>query len=976
MKTMFAFSRHICGWLAACTMVAPLLGAQAVAPRISSEVSNSEQTTLKGSLHPMAQAKFDAGRVPSSTKLTGISIVFNRSEEQEADLQALIAAQQDPSSPLYHQWLTPDQFAARFGMADADLNKVKIWLQQQGFSIDSVARSRNAIHFSGTVRQVEQAFSTQMHYYKASGVQHFAPSTELSVPAALSSVVLAVRNLDNFRPKPMHIAQGRREYTSSQTGYVHFAPGDIVKAYDIPSTTYTGAGQSIAIMGQSAITVSDIENFQSASGLNTKDPTLVLVPGSGTSTTYTGDESESDIDLEWSGGIATGANIIFVYTGSDTNYGVFDSISYAVDEKIAPIISISYGACEPAFTSSSTITSYEATLEQATTQGQTVIASSGDSGSTACYGDYGNTQDTAPVASDQVVAVNYPASSAYVTAMGGTEITTANDVTGTGYWQAANGSDVITSALKWIPEVAWNDDSASSGADYGWADALSSTGGGVSTVVARPSWQTGVTGISSGSYRLVPDISLYSSPNYPGYLYCSSDTETDITGSCSDGFRDADAEYLTIAGGTSFAAPVFAGMMAILNEAKGYTEGQGLINPTLYGLAATSSTYSSAFHDVTAGTSSGTSGVGNQCKAGTTYCGSGTDTTEYPTATGYDEATGLGSVDLANLITAWPEETGSSASLIGTTTTITAANSAPASGASDTFTITVVAASGSVTPTGSVTLSIDGGGTEYSNSGTTTTVALTASSTAGTATATYPASFSTSGTHQIIAQYPGDTTFALSTGAAQVTIGGSSSGTGTSSSTTVTITPAGGYTGTVTFSASTSSTTLSNSVDVCYIINDTSVTGTAAVTQTLTFEAVANCATSNARKGAGSIRLGNASPLNKISANPASPVTRAAFGFLGLVFAGLLGWRRRQLRVLASLVVLVVLGFTLSGCGSGSSSTTTTSKSFSLSVSPSTVTISAGNSGAPTGTYSLTLTGSDSSSSSITSSTNVTLVID
>jgi subtilase family serine protease len=197
---MFAHSRHLCGWLAACALVAPFLGAQSVAPRISSEIAKSEQVTLAGSLHPMAQAKFDAGRVPSSTKLTGVSIVFSRTEEQEADLQALIAAQQDPSSPLYHQWLTPDQFAARFGMADADLSKVKSWLQQQGFSVDSVARSHNAIRFSGTARQVEQAFSTQMHSYKVSGVQHFAPSTELSLPSALSSVVLAVRNLDDFRP--------------------------------------------------------------------------------------------------------------------------------------------------------------------------------------------------------------------------------------------------------------------------------------------------------------------------------------------------------------------------------------------------------------------------------------------------------------------------------------------------------------------------------------------------------------------------------------------------------------------------------------------------------------------------------------------------------------------------------------------------------------------------------------------------------
>jgi subtilase family serine protease len=973
---MFAHSRHLCGWLAACALVAPFLGAQSVAPRISSEIAKSEQVTLAGSLHPMAQAKFDAGRVPSSTKLTGVSIVFSRTEEQEADLQALIAAQQDPSSPLYHQWLTPDQFAARFGMADADLSKVKSWLQQQGFSVDSVARSHNAIRFSGTARQVEQAFSTQMHSYKVSGVQHFAPSTELSLPSALSSVVLAVRNLDDFRPKPMHIAQGRREYTSSQSGNVHFAPGDIKVAYDIPST-YNGAGQSIAVMGQSAIVLSDIENFQSAASLSTKDPTLVLVPGSGTSTVVSGDESESDIDLEWAGGIATGANIIFVYTGSNTSYGVFDSIAYAVDEDIAPIISVSYGGCEAE--NSSIITEMETILAQAVTQGQTIIASSGDSGSTACYGDYGNTQDTAPVASDEVVAVNYPASSAYVTAMGGTEITSANDASGSTYW-ATSGSNPTT-ALQWIPEVAWNDDSASSGATYGWADALSSTGGGVSTVITRPTWQTGTIGgntIPSGSYRLVPDISLYSSPNYPGYLYCSSDTETGIDGSCASGFRDADNKYLTVAGGTSFAAPVFAGMMAILNEAKGYTEGQGLINKELYTLAATSSTYSSAFHDVTAGTSSGTSGVGNECLAGTSYC-STTGTSEYPSTTGYDEATGLGSVDLANLIAAWPEETGSSASLTGTTTTITAATSAPAAGASDTFTITVVAASGSVTPTGNVTLAIDGGTTAYSNGGSTTTVALTASSIAGTATATYATSFSSTGTHQIIAQYAGSTAFAVSSGAVQVTVAGSSSGSGTGSFTisaspstltvkqgstgteTLTLAPSGGYTGTVLMSYDTSNdsalTNLCVSADVVSSgYASVTVSGTSAVQANIYLDtSAADCAAVSSSGGKSLHRLGRVKAARSNSPSPAP----LGVAFAGLLLAGFLGRYSRKFHTMAGVIALLALGLAVSACGGSSSTSTTTSSSDP-----------------PKGTYTITVVGEDSATSTITGSTTFTFVID
>ena len=150
-------------------------------------------------------ARFDAGRMPSDTRLNGMTIVFNRSAAQEADLQALLAAQQDPASPLFHKWLTPEQYAARFGMSQADIDSVSLWLQQQGFSVDSVARSKNMIHFSGNVGQVEMAFQTQMHYFNVDGAKHFAPATELSLPAAIAPTVAAVMNLSDFRPKPEYI---------------------------------------------------------------------------------------------------------------------------------------------------------------------------------------------------------------------------------------------------------------------------------------------------------------------------------------------------------------------------------------------------------------------------------------------------------------------------------------------------------------------------------------------------------------------------------------------------------------------------------------------------------------------------------------------------------------------------------------------------------------------------------------------------
>jgi hypothetical protein len=822
-----------------------------LAPRITADITRSEMAPLQGSQHPLALPQNDAGRMAADTRLNGISLYFNRSRAQQADLEALLAAQQDPSSPQYHQWLTPDQFAARFGVAQSDIDQVQSWLQREGFSIDSIARSHNMIRFSGTVNQVEQAFSTQMHYYQSGGTRHFAPSGTLSVPAAISPVVAGFRNLNNFRPRPQHVTP-RAAFTSGQSHNVYFAPGDIATVYDVTplySASINGTGQTIAVAGQSAIQVTDVENFQSASGLTKKDPTLVLVPGTGDSTVVAdGDEGESDLDVEWSGALAPGANIVFVYTGSNNAFGVFDSVQYAVDELIAPIISLSYASCETELTTSS-LGVLDAIMQQAATQGQSIITASGDQGSTACSGDTHLT-----TAQQEAVAVNYPASSAYVTGMGGTEITSANSTaTNTTYWTGGSStSDTTTSAIKYIPEVAWNDDSAQGG--------LSASGGGTSTLVNRPSWQSGVPGIPSGSMRLLPDISLYSSPQFPGYLYCTSDvtnwapasgTQPAQQASCNSGFRDSSTNYLTVAGGTSFAAPIFAGMLALINQNAKYTNGQGLINPTLYKLAADSATYASAFHDITQGN--------NNCTAGSGFCSA---TTGFSAGTGYDEVTGLGSVDLSNLAAKWPVNATSSAGLIATTTAVVPANATPDVNVADTFTITVAEASGSGTPTGTVTLKIDGGtdcgglsgdicgGTTLSNQ------ALSANG-----TLTYSATFTTTGTHSILAQYSGDATHSPSTGVGSVIIGTTSSGKGTitmsatnvtvsqgsSANSTITVTPAGGYTGTVLINITNTSNNnaLSN---LCYQFSNTlssgqgsvAVTGTAAVTTQLTLDSNAN----------------------------------------------------------------------------------------------------------------------------------------
>ncbi len=917
-----------------CLAVLPLLStalwAQAPASQITAAIDNSERATVPGSHPPMAKQANDVGRVPAATKLYGINIVFSRSTAQEATLQALIAAQQNRSSPLYHKWLTPDEFAERFGVADSDIAKVRSWLEQQGFTVDGIARSRNRVTFSGTVGQVKAAFDTELHYYSVEGGRHYAPSKDLSVPAALSSVVQSVANLSSFRPRS-HL-RFKKNFTSSQSGNHYLTPKDVGTIYDISAVYndgYTGAGQSIAIVGQSAVSLSDVESFQSAAGLSTKDPTLVLVPDSGTAADSSGDEAESDLDLEYSGAIATGATIYFVYVGNNSNYSVWDSINYAVDTRIAPIISASYGVCETEL-GSSNYAMLNAVLEQGASQGQSVIAAAGDNGSTDCSG-----YTDLTTSQQEALAVDFPASSQYVTGMGGTEFPSADvSSSNTTYWESAGGSDVISSALSYIPEQVWNDDSSSNG--------LSSGGGGVSTLTARPSWQAGVAGIPSGTYRLVPDVSLDASPNNAGYLYCSSDsTATGITGSCSNGFRDSNNTYLTVAGGTSFDAPIFAGMLAIINQKENST-GQGVVNSTLYSLAADSTTYTSAFHDITGG--------GNECTAGSSYCSTAGES-EYSATIGYDEASGLGSVDFYNLITAWPT-TGSS-SLDSSLTTLSAVTTSPGPGTSDTVIITVASGSISVTtaPTGTLTITVDG---------TTETSSLALSS----GSATYSFSSPTTGSHVVTATYSGDSTYAASTGTLVLNVGASSGSftlaatnltvsAGSSGNSTITITPKNGYTGTLAWTVSTSAS-LSNS---CYSISDTAISGNSAVTTTMTvYTSESACSGASARKGSGKRRFLSENFVARWNDNhPFSELNtaRPSLGIAVLLLVGLLGYGPRNFRACAGVFLLGIFCFGLSSCGSSSSSSDATK-----------------------GTYTLTIVGVDTSSSSITASTTMTLTID
>ncbi len=932
-------------WFALVSTFCLTAAAQTPAVRLLEPISGPSTTLLKGSRTPLAAMSTDNGALPSGTALKGITLVFARSAAQEADLQTLLAAQQDPNSAQYHQWLTPDTFAARFGVADADLATVETWLQGEGFSVEGVNRSRNAVTFSGTAGSVGSAFGTSLHHYSLNGESHFGPSSDLSLPATLAPVVAAVLHTSDFRPKPQvrlaHAQAIRPDYTSSQSQAHYLTPKDIATMYNVQAeynAGFTGVGQSIAVVGQSYVTTADVTAFRTAAGLPANAPNLVLMPNTGVAGISSGDEGESDIDLEYAGGTAPGATVYLVYVGDNASTSVLDALDYAITENIAPVISVSYGRCEP-LTAVATLNAYNSYYAQAVAQGQTIVASSGDAGSEACLG---YTNQTTAV--QEQLAVNFPASSPYVTGVGGTQMTAGASAAGsTTYWSAASGTDAVSSLLSYVPEVTWNEDSSS----YG----VSSGGGGASVVFARPSWQAGVAGIATGATRLVPDVSLLSAVQNPGFLYCSSDLADlqaeDLTASCTNGFRDSSGKYLLIAGGTSFAAPVMAGMTALLNQVK-HATGQGLLNPQLYSLASNPATYASAFHDIISGT--------NACTiASATYC-STAGASGFAAGAGYDEATGLGSLNFANLVSAWPST--SNSALPNTVTTLAPATGQPAAGAADVVTINVTSTSTStVTPTGTVAVSVDGG--------TATTVALTNGSASYTLTAP-----STGGTHVIAAVYSGDSVHAGSKGVTTVTItaGTIATGsfglaatsltvaTGAEGTSTVTATPSGGYTGSIVWTLSTGSA----GTNVCYSIDALPVLGTAPTTTTSLYIGVGTAVCGSVTNSPYMRPVTVVTQKAGLAPAPARPWKgKPEMAMLaGLLMTGFAARRRtRRLPMLLAVGMLTILGIGLSGCsgnGTGESTTTTVPT-------------------ATTTNYTLTLTGRDSVTSAITSSTTLTL---
>lgn len=658
-------------WIAMCVgalgLIAPFAAhaqTNAVPSRVAAQINERNLTTLRGNTHPLARQQFDRGRVDPSLKMERITMTFQQTAAQKADLVALLADQQNPASPNFHQWLTPAQYGERFGVAQTDLQKVSGWLQARGLNVVETPESRNFIVFEGTATQVESAFHLEVHKYATSDAKFYSNSGEPSLPAELAAVVSGFRGLNNYQMKPRAMRNNPASgvplpnFTSAISGNNFVAPGDFAVIYDLnplysASPAIDGAGQKIVVVGQSNIVLADIAAFRTAAGLSANPPVVTLVPSSTDPGVLngTGDEQESSIDIEWAGAVAKNATIQFVYSGN----GVNDALQYAVSQNYAPVISISYGNCE-AMNPQSEVESLVAIAQQANSQGITIVSSVGDGGATDCDSDLSNYPAILGL------SVDMPGSLPYVTGVGGTEFNEGNGA----YWQAAtNKTDVLTSALSYIPEKVWNDSSTANG--------LSAAGGGASTLFGKPSWQTGA-GVPSDGARDLPDISLNASSQHDSYLACVQFTpskSSTFTSSCLNGtFRYSD-NTLQAYGGTSFGAPTFAGILALINQKTG-SAGQGNVNYILYPLAASVPT---AFHDITTGDNTSACVVGTQDCTTAGFIG-------FSAGAGYDQATGLGSIDAANLVNAW------SSTAAGSTPTLSSISPTTIQAGSADFTLT------------------------------------------------------------------------------------------------------------------------------------------------------------------------------------------------------------------------------------------------------------------------------------------------
>jgi len=615
--------------------------------RISPEAELSVRTPLRGHLTAWSIPENDIGPASPST-LIHLQLLLTRDPVRESSFQQRLADQQNPSSPLFHKWLTPAEIGTMYGPAPADIAAIRTWLTSKRFQVEPAAPSGIFIEFSGSAAAVEDAFQTSLHLYRISGMgpstkqSWRAPAVEPTIPAAFQPVISAIEGLAEIPlVAPHHIEANSVSAPSplfTKTSGTHYiSPSDFATIYDLTpiyNSGIDGAGVKIAIIGLSRVNPVDISTYETildlpATAANVVIPTNGADPGQ-TDDNYQG---EATLDVERVVSTAPGSQPDLLVS-SEASGGLITAISYNVQVLLDAVMTLSFGSCEAGVGQAMT-NFYSSLFSQGAAEGISTFVSAGDAGAAGC-----DAHDTTPPAT-QILSTNAFCSSGFVTCVGGTEFNdSANPHV---YWENTNNS-TMGSALGYIPEGAWNESTASNGTAIVLAG-----GGGSSVYVSKPAFQTG-TGVPADGARDTPDIS-FSSSGHDGYLTCYLTGANGICTPNSQGVYSFSVDY-----GTSAAAPSMAGIAALLDQQLGGK--QGVLNPLIYRLA--NRVYNTAFHDATL-SSSGFLNNNNSCTAAIpSLCNNSTPSqgalagglAGYLVATGYDQATGWGSLDVANFINA------------------------------------------------------------------------------------------------------------------------------------------------------------------------------------------------------------------------------------------------------------------------------------------------------------------------------------
>jgi len=734
-------------------------------PLITQPVDASQLTVLRGNTFHLARPEFDLGTAPASLPMQRMLLVLKRSPEQEHALRTLLDDQQDKASPSYHKWLTPEQFGKQFGPTDGDIQTITTWLQSQGFQVGTT-KGRTVLEFSGSASQVQQTFHTTIHKYIVNGEQHWANSTDPSIPTALTPAVAGVLTLHNFVKKPqLHLLKERgtaRRTAPGKKPQVTFpaqngqpainalGPQDYAVIYNINpvynsqnsnGNNNNGNESNIAVVGRSDPYNGgeDINDFRGGNVFNLCCGNFnIVLNGPDPGDLGGGEEAEATLDSTWSGAVAPGATVNLVVSATtDTTDGIDLSEVYIVENNLADIMTESFSGCELYATDAQLAFSYEV-AEQAATQGITYFVSTGDDGAEGC-------DDPSEAPATNPISVNAIASTPFNVAVGGTMFNeNGNPST---YWGSEN--QVQESAISYIPEDVWNQSGPTLGlwSSSGGASAgnIGNGQGGTTPGVPKPSWQSlSITGVPNDGVRDLPDVSLTAATHDP-YLLC-------LEGSCEP--NELGEFYVYFIGGTSASAPSFAGIMALVDQQManlnpGAGPRQGQANYVLYRLAAGQAAYPSQCNGSSTSTPSTSTCIFNDVTVGNNVV-PGEVGNDYQATTGYDQTTGLGSVNVANLVAQW-----NSVTFTPTTTTLALSPVTNIThGSSVNVTISVSPSSGTGHPSGSVSLLA-------ANSINQTAVdlfTLSGTSTVASSTNNLPGG----GPYSVTAQYSGDATYAAS----------------------------------------------------------------------------------------------------------------------------------------------------------------------------------------------------------------------